>query len=122
MIELIPNLPDGMVGLKLSGRIDANDYNETITPAIETALMAHKKINVLVLVDGAGVDFSPGAAVRDVKVGLGRPFSWNKVALVSDSKWLDGLIPVFSALIPGEMKSFGLEELNAAREWLNSGS
>jgi hypothetical protein len=50
------------------------------------------------------------------------PFSWNKVAVVGERQWWDRLLPIASALMPGEMRHFETAELQTAREWLQSGS
>jgi hypothetical protein len=121
MIELIQDLPEGTVGVKVSGKVETEDYTGTLDPAIDAALASREKINMLVVLEDADVDFSAGAMWEDMKLGLKRPLSWNRIALVSDSSWWERLTPVASALMPGEVKSFQPEELEAAKLWLAQG-
>ena len=38
MIELIPNMPDNVVGLKAIGKVTGEDYQNVVIPAVEAAL------------------------------------------------------------------------------------
>jgi hypothetical protein len=122
MIELIQDLPEGTVGVRVSGRVEASDYTNTIDPAIEAALENHDKINALFVIEGEDVDYSAGAMWQDLKVGLKHPLSWNRIAVVSGGSAWDRLTPVMSALMPGEVKNFQPDELDAARSWLEHDS
>ena len=121
MIELIQDLPEGTVGVRLAGKIEAEDYKRTLDPAIESALAVRDKINALVVIEAEGANFSAGAMWQDLKLGVKHPLSWNRIAMVSDSSWSARLTPVVSALMPGEVKSFRPDELEAARVWLEQG-
>jgi hypothetical protein len=118
MIEIIPDLPPGAVGFKLSGKVDAAAYKATIEPAVQAAQATGDKVNALIVIGDDGVDLSPGAMWEDAKLGLAHPRSWNKVALVGQKAWWDTLVPVLSALMPGEFQTFPPEDLVAARAWL----
>jgi hypothetical protein len=38
MIKLLPDLPDGVIGVEASGHVEADDYREVLGPALERAL------------------------------------------------------------------------------------
>jgi hypothetical protein len=118
MIEILNDVPEGTVGIRLSGKIDADEYKATIEPAVKAALAKRDKINALVIVADDGVDLTAGAMWEDAKVGLAHPRSWNRAALVAPEAWWSRLVPVMSALMPGEFRSFPLEEMAEARAWL----
>jgi hypothetical protein len=118
MIEIIGDVPEGTVGIKLSGKVGAGEYKATIEPAVKTALATRDKINALVVVADDGADLSPGAVWEDAKLGLSHLRSWNRAALVAPQAWWDKLVPALSALMPGEFKSFTPEEMAEARAWL----
>jgi len=118
MIEIISDVPEGTVGFKLSGKIDADAYKATIEPAVKAALTTTDKVNALVIVADGGADLSPGAMWEDAKLGMSHMRSWNKAALVAPQAWWDKLVPALSALMPGEFRSFPPEELAEAKAWL----
>jgi hypothetical protein len=122
MIELIQDLPAGTIGVRLSGKVEASDYKSTLDPAIEAALKAQDKINALVVIEDEGVDFSAGAMWQDMKLGMKHPLSWNRIAIVSGRSAWERLTPIVSAIMPGEVKNFQPEGLEAARIWLAQGS
>lgn len=119
MIEVIPDLPDGTIGFRISGTVESKDYTFILDPAIEEELARHEKINALVITDPNGVNYTAGAMWQDTKVGLRHPMSWNRVALVSDNDLAEKLMPVLSAIMPGEFKTFAHGDEGSARTWLN---
>ena len=85
------------------------------------AVLANRdKINALVIVADGGVELSPGAMWEDAKLGMTHLRSWNRAALVAPPAWWDKLVPVLSALMPGEFRSFPPEELAEAKAWLTA--
>ncbi|HYI23949.1 MAG TPA: STAS/SEC14 domain-containing protein [Thermomicrobiales bacterium] len=122
MIEIISDVPEGTVGIRLSGEIDASAYKATIEPAVKAALANRDKINALVVVSDEGVNLTPGAMWEDAKVGLSHPRAWHRAALVAPEAWWSRLVPVMSALMPGELRTFAPDHLAEARTWLASGA
>lgn len=59
-------------------------------------------------------------AVEAAKLGLGHLRSWERIAIVGDADWLRHAVGGFGWLMPGEVRVFGLEELDSAREWVTS--
>lgn len=117
MIEIIPGLPEDTVGYKLSGKVTADDYRSVVQPAVDAMLESQDKLKALI-VEESDAEFSSGAVWQDMKLGLANPFSWRKMAMVSDQGWWRRLTPLVSAMMPGEVKSFEPSELDAAKTWL----
>ena len=46
MIELLPDLPDPIVGLLASGQVTAQDYESVVIPAIESKLQAREAVRI----------------------------------------------------------------------------
>ncbi|HVF81846.1 MAG TPA: STAS/SEC14 domain-containing protein [Flavisolibacter sp.] len=44
---------------------------------------------------------------------------WNKVAMVSNKESLDAMTKFFDFIVPGEAKTFSLEQLEEAKEWVS---
>ena len=63
-------------------------------------------------------DYSAEAAWEDTKLGLGHLRSWERIAIVSDAEWLRRAIHGLGWIMPGEVRIFGLDELDSARDWV----
>ena len=47
MLELTPDLPDNVVGIRASGQVAAEDYESVLIPAIEARLAQRDRVRVL---------------------------------------------------------------------------
>jgi len=118
MIERIEGLPDNVIGVRVNGELTRKDYESVIIPAIEEGLKRTPKLRMLVQFAPDFTGFEAGALVADAKVGLRHPFSWEKVALVTDVDWMRRATNLFGFLTPGEVKVFSNSELDQAKEWV----
>ena len=118
MIRTIDGLPDNVVAVEAIGTVDATDYKTVLDPAISSALAAHEKIRLLYLLGSEFSGFSGGAMWEDAKTGVGHWTSWEKIALVTDTRWVADGVKAFGWMVPGEVRTFGLAELDAAKSWL----
>ena len=120
MITLLENLPDGLVGFKASGKIDANDYKDIILPAIDNYLVSNQEIRMVYQFDDETATYTLGGMYEDAKVGLAHIKQWHKVAIVTDKKWLEKSAEVMSKVFPAELRSFHSDEFDKAVEWAKS--
>ncbi|MEO8397911.1 MAG: STAS/SEC14 domain-containing protein [Chloroflexota bacterium] len=118
MIQLIPNLPEHVVGFAGSGQVDASDYETVIIPAIESALEAHGRIRFIYHLGPEFTGFTSGAMWDDMKVGFGHLGSWERIAVVSDIGWVANAIRLFAFAIPCPVRVFSNEELAGALIWI----
>ena len=69
----------------------------------------------------AAAGFGPGGLVEDLKQGFGLLFShhaaFKRIAVVSDEKWVVHTLHALSWMVPGELKIFGHDDLERAKEW-----
>ena len=122
MIELIPGLPDGVVGLRAIGDVEDDDYNDVLVPAVEAALEGREKIRLLYVL-GPEFDEYEGSAVReDAKFGMHHLFDFERVAVVTDAKWISRGVRWFAFAIPGEVKVYANADLEAATTWITDGA
>ncbi|MAE52322.1 MAG: hypothetical protein CMH27_10985 [Micavibrio sp.] len=120
MMEVIEDLPDGVVGIASKGRITKADYDKIVIPTIEGALKTHDKISVLFhLEDIEGMELS--AMWEDTAFGLKHWSDFKRLALVSDVEWVSGMTAFFGWMIPAEVKTFKEKDVAAAREWVCTG-
>lgn len=120
MIERIPDMPAGTVGLRASGKLSKADYLDTLEPALNEAVATGELRLVFVVSDFDGL--APAAVPEDIKTGLKTWFrdhaAWRRFALVTDVEWIAKAMRMFAWMTPGEVRIFGLEELDAAKGWV----
>lgn len=122
MIERIEEMPTGTIGLRASGELTKEDYVELLEPALREGIDSGelRMVFVLTAFDGLG----RGAWIEDAKTGL-RSWvrdhsSWKRFALVTDVDWVAKAMRAFAWMAPGEVRVFGLEELDEAKRWVSA--
>lgn len=118
MITKLGGLPENILGFAGSGEVTAEDYETVLIPEVEKVLNKYKKVRLLYHLGPDFTGFTAGAMWDDAKVGLKHLLSWEKVALVTDVHWLRNTIQCLSFMIPGTVKLFGNDNLEAAMDWI----
>jgi SpoIIAA-like len=120
MIEALSDMPPGTIGFRATGHLTRDDYRDVLEPALEAAVESGE----VRLVYAFGPEFEtidPGAFVEDskvgVKLGIEHWKAWQRTAIVTDSDWMRRAIHAFTWMTPGEVRVFGLAELDAAKQW-----
>jgi hypothetical protein len=114
--------PDGVLGFKAVGKIERSDYETVLEPAVK-AMLGRRDGLRLVYVLGEEFDgYSASAAVEDAKLGLGNFTKWERIALVTDHDWLSRALAMLGWMMPGEVKTFPVTELEDAITWAAAGA
>ena len=92
MIQKIQDMPSGCLGFEAVGEVDANDYRDTLIPAVDRALAERGKVRFLYLIGSRFERYSSGAAWEDAKLGLEHFTNWERCAIVTDLDWMDHLV------------------------------
>ena len=119
MITALTDLPTGVIGFEMSGKLDARDYQDVLIPAIEGAA-EEGKVRVVVVIDDFG-GLTGGALWEDLKLASHHLTSLNRFALVTDIEWMNHFVSAFGWMIPGEIKVFAISERGAAVDWVTAG-
>jgi hypothetical protein len=121
MVQVIPDMPPGTLGFRLSGRLTREDYVEVLVPPLRKAVQAGERLRVL-YATGPELHMEPAAVWEDLKVefdlGIKHRDAWERIAVVTDLDWLRRAFEVFSWMVPGEMRLFGESEFEHAKTWL----
>jgi hypothetical protein len=120
MVERLEGMPDGVLGFRAVGKLTREDYTEGMMPALrEAAESGDMRVVYVIGDDFHGLD--AGAMVQDVKagfeIGVGHHSAWKKLAMVTDVDWIRNSVHLLGFLSPGELKLFGLDELDEAKDW-----
>jgi SpoIIAA-like len=118
MVELIPDLPKGVVGVRGTGRITSADYESVIIPAVEAALAQHGKARFLYHLGKDFSGFEAEALWDDMKVGLRHFNAWERIAVVSDVEWVRGVMKLVGLAMPGHVRVYRNDQFEEARAWV----
>lgn len=109
-------MPAGVVGFEAFGKISADDYRDTLLPAVVEAARSGEIRLLLVMSDFEGM--TGGAVREDVKLGVEHLRAWKRTALVTDIEWMAHLTALFGWMSPGETKTFPLAARDEALSWV----
>ena len=119
MIELLPDMPKGVTGVRVSGRLGGDELRE-VKPTIEDMLKTDE-IRIVEVIAPDYEGFGPGGLFEDLKLGLSAVWphhaAFKRIAIVSDKAWVAHTVHAVAWMIPGELKTFKLDELDKAKEW-----
>jgi hypothetical protein len=119
MIRQLTDLPEGVLGFEVDGKIHSDDYTSTLIPAIEAQIADGQEVRVVIVFpefDG----LSKAALWDDVKMGADHLHKWKRTALVTDVDWMHHVVTLFGWMSPGDVKHFPLAERDAAIAWAAS--
>ena len=119
MIELLPDMPEGVIGIRASGRLrgdELRDFKPTIEELLKTG-----EIRIVEVIASDYEGFGPGGLIEDLKLGFGTVLphhsAFKRIAVVSDTDWVAHVLHALAWMIPGDLAVFGLDELERAKEW-----
>ncbi len=119
MIEVLSDMPEGVTGIRVSGRVSGDDIRE-FEPTMDD-LVVGGEIRIVEVIASDYEGFGPGGLAEDLKVGFGALFkhhsAFKRIAVVSDKAWVAHTLHAVAWMIPGELEIFGLDELDRAKEW-----
>ena len=119
-LKMIDGLPADVVGYEIVGTLTSKDYDEVLTPLIDSKLKEHDKLKIMVVLRDAFDGATPGAIWDDARLGFRHLTEFSKLALVSDLNWVRTSARIFGPLFPAHVHVFGLDEMDDAREWIIS--
>jgi hypothetical protein len=116
MIEKLPESTGKILGFKMSGKLQDEDYKNYV-PVIEAAVAQHGKIRLLSLFENFhGWDLY--ALWDDIKFATKHCFDIERIALVGDKKWEEWMAKVCKPFTMATIKYFDSSELEAAWTWV----
>jgi hypothetical protein len=119
MIEVLPDMPEGVTGIRVSGRLRGDELREIKPDVAEWLKTDEIRIVEVIAPDYEG--FGPGGLFEDLKLAfdtvLPHRSAFKRIAVVSDKAWVGHTVHALSWMIPGELAVFKLDELDKAKEW-----
>ncbi|KUI10609.1 hypothetical protein AU190_19595 [Mycolicibacterium acapulense] len=119
MIETMPDIPAGVTGFRVSGRISGDEMRD-FKPVMDD-MVKDDEIRIVEVIADDYEGFGPGGLVEDLKMGLGALFqhhsAFKRIAVVTDKEWIRHTLHALAWMVPGEIALFGLGELDRAKKW-----
>lgn len=122
MLTIMNDLPPHVLGIRATGAVTKQDFDEVLKPALNALVKRTGKINYLLLLETTVSNFTLGAWVDDLGIGLKHFTRWNRIAVVTNEKLVEKFSDAFGWVVPGESKGFTLSELASAKEWVSQGN
>ena len=120
MIQTLPAPAPHVVALRI-GETVAGDDLDAVTRSIDSALATHDHLSLFLAFDD-WTSITPAAVLKEVGLGLrhlGHLDRFERVAVLTDKKWLQTAAGLKGALIPGvEVRAFPLAERSDALDWI----
>jgi len=121
MIKPLEELPENVDGYRLVGNITKDDYETVMIPWVQGLIDTGKDVRAVFVIGDDFDGYDAGAAWDDAMLGLRMETrdhaNWERVAIVTDTGWIRHLASLFHWMMPGEIKVYGLEELDEAKAW-----
>ena len=118
MIKPIPDLPGNILGFEAIGDVTGEDYEKVLIPAVEEKLKEYPKVRMLYQLGSDFTGYKAEAIWDDTKIGFKHLKAWERIAVVSDVKWVTEGVHMFSFMMPGKMRVFKNDELSDAKKWV----
>ena len=119
MIEVLSDMPEGVAGIRVSGRLRGDDLRH-FKPTMD-ALLETGEIRIVEVIASDYEGFGPGGLAEDLKLGFGALLrhhsAFKRTAVVTDKQWVAHTLHALAWMVPGEIALFGLDELERAKEW-----
>ncbi|HEY4064959.1 MAG TPA: STAS/SEC14 domain-containing protein [Puia sp.] len=117
MIGVLPGLAPNVIGFRASGEVTREDYENVVFPEVKRYTQDGKDLNLVFYVETSPKNFSIGAWIRNMWLGLKEFTLWHRVAIISDLEKVRHFTDAISRLLPGEYKGFSPNQLDAAVRW-----
>jgi hypothetical protein len=117
MIETLQGLPEGVIGVRAQGTVEAADYETMIDPAIDAAIAEGRRVNLVYVLGDEFERYSLSAVWQDARLEGKPAHVWGRIALVTDHPMLAEVVHGLSFLFPGEVRTFSVAALDDAIAW-----
>ena len=117
MITKINDVSETLVAFKASEEVVADDFKNIVMPEVSKFTEKHDYLNYMLILDTDISNFSIGAWLNDMALGLQELKNWHRVAIVSDNDLIDSATKIFNTVTIGEFKVFKHKDIEEAKKW-----
>jgi SpoIIAA-like len=121
MVERMKHMPQGVIGFRVDGDVEKEDYENVFRPALQDAIDTDRPLRTLYVIEDID-DMESDALWADMKLGydlgIKHHKEWVRSAIVTDETWIVRSMKFFGWMVPGEQRVFPIAELEAAKAWV----
>jgi len=115
MIEFHQIDQSNIIEFTIDGEMTKDDF-DAAAEKLDGMMNEFGKIRIIEIIKGIG-KVEPSAIWADLKWEPRHINNWSHIAVVGDQKWIRWMKPL-AIFVPAKIKLFHLDELEAARAWI----
>ena len=119
MVELLKDFPPHVAAYRATGKVNKEEYEQVVMARVDEVAVAFGKINFLVLLETDFENYSAGAFLDYLKVSFEHFTKWNRMAIVTDERWVRKAYDMLSPLVHGVINGYELKQFEDAKEWVS---
>jgi hypothetical protein len=119
MVELLKGFPPHVAAYRAEGKVNKEEYEQVVMARVDQVAREHGKINFLVLLETDFENYSGGAFLDYLKVSFEHFTKWNRMAIVTDERWVRKAYDMLSPLVHGVINGYELKQLEEAKQWVS---
>lgn len=119
MVELLTDLPPHVAAYKATGAVSKEEYEQVVMTRVNEVAAQFGKINFLVLLETDMDNYSIGAFIDYVKISFEHFSRWERMAIITDERWLRKAYDVLNYLVHGTIKTYTVNEFEIAKAWVS---
>ena len=120
MFQIMSESEGKVIGVRATGKLTDQDYQEVLIPSLEALINQHGKVRLLCYMDDEFAGVEAGAIWDDAKFFLPHKDDLEKMAIVGGPKWIELITKLFAPLMKGDVNIFSGEQLSKAWEWIRA--
>jgi hypothetical protein len=120
MIEHLENLPYNVAGFRASQKVTKDDFKNTLLPKVKELVDKTDKLNYILVLDTSIRNFTLGAWIQDLILGIKYFTKWRRIAIVTDVNSIRIFTKYHSYFMPGEYRGYKHNDLQKAVDWISS--
>lgn len=115
----VPN--ENIIAFEVTQKLTKDDYIKTLEPLARSARDSKRKLKLLLKFGEEFNGFTSGAVLEDFKLGTKNMKTFERIAIVSDNKWISKSSSFIGSFIPTSLKTYKNKSLPLAINWLTRG-
>lgn len=109
--------PDSVLAFRAVGKVEKSDYDTLLEPAVEAMIGEKGEVRFVYVLGDEFDKYTASATWEDTKLGISHASKWKRIAIVTNHDWVRHVVGMFGWMVPGEVRSFPLDEEQTAIAW-----
>lgn len=118
MIKTIKHAPENVAAFTATGKVTKEDFN-IVFSRVREVISEFGELNYLLNLKTDAGNFTSGAWLKDMLLGIKHISKWRRCAIVSDSKVIDKLTELMDTFSIADFKVFKHEDYDRAMHWVS---